>query len=396
MQYSRAEAIKEPLRIGVMVPTDFAYAREIVRGLLAAPDTDRTVDSRLFSAAHELLPGLAHWRPHGLVAYLDQANSPIQALRELNIPVVNVGNPTNEEPFPRVGVDDRAIGAMAAEYFLERGYRQLGYVHYPHFTFSKQRWQGFREAAEHAGCPCQDQVSRKFWDRYQDRLWSTFDHDVAEWLRKIPKPLGLLAANDGVAAHVVSLCQRLAIPVPDQVAVLGVDNDDIECLTSHPQLSSIQLPTRRIGEAAYEMLRKLLASQPPDVNPLLLPPIRVITRPSSETLALADPEVAMAVRFIHSHAEEAIGVKDLVRVVQISRRAMEMRFVQALGRSPLQEIRKTRVELAKRQLLDTNLKVVEVARRCGFVNMGNFITAFREHTGLTPAAYRQTYQIQEG
>ena len=390
----RHPATDSPLRIAILAPTDFTYSRDIVRGLLAAPEPDRDVEFRRFPDSPQLLPALAQWRPHAAVAYFPQVAPWTRILDELKIPTVNIGNPPVGGSFPRVGVDDVAIGAMGAEYFLARGFRQLGYVHYPQFAFSRLRWEGFSAAAERAGCPCHDHVSPRFWEQFHIDFWSTLDQEVAAWLQNLPKPLGILAANDLVATHVVQVCRRIGISVPDQVAVVGVDNDELDCLASHPPLSSIQLPTRNLGEETYAMLRQLLAGVPLASEIVLLPPVRVITRPSSETLALTDAEVAEAVRFIHTHAETDIAVKDVVKAVQISRRALEIRFMRELGCSPLQEIRKSRMEMAKKHLLDANRKVAEVARLCGFADVGNFTRAFRAHTRLTPAAYRRTFQDQ--
>ena len=181
----------------------------------------------------------------------------------------------------------------------------------------------------------------------------------------------------------------MGLQVPDQVAVLGVDNDEINCELAGVQLSSIRLNTEEIGYTAADLLSKLIAGEPPPEKPILIPPVEVITRRSSDVLALSDPEVAAVVRFIRDSGGRDINVDDLLKHTSLSRRSLEMRFRKALNRSPFQEIRRVQLERAQLLLARTDRPVREIADACGFKESRQLSIAFHERLGLTPRQYRR-------
>jgi len=194
--------------------------------------------------------------------------------------------------------------------------------------------------------------------------------------------------------HVLAICRRLGLQVPEHIAVLGADDDELTAMPALPPLSSIQPPLHQIGAEAVALVRQMIEHPQHAERSVLLPPTGVITRQSSDLTALGDPDVAAAMKFIRAHAEEPIGVEDVLRVVLVSRRALEQRFARILGRSPHQEIRRVRLELARHHLLTSDLKLHDVAQRCGFLDLGNFSHAFHAHTGYTPAAFRKAFRQQ--
>ena len=210
-----------------------------------------------------------------------------------------------------------------------------------------------------------------------------------EALATLSRPLAIFCGNDSCAKETVRLATSLELQVPDQIAVLGVDNDEINCELSGVQLSSICLNTEQIGYESAALLAKLIAGQPAPVEPILVPPVEVITRRSSDVLALADAEVAAAVRFIRDRGGREINVEDLLSRTQLSRRSLEMRFRKALGRSPYQEIRRVQLERAKLLLSRTDRPVREIADACGFKEARQLSMAFHDQIGLTPRQYRR-------
>ncbi len=224
--------------------------------------------------------------------------------------------------------------------------------------------------------------------------WKRSAHRVREWLEKLPKPVGILTANDIPARELADACQRFGLRVPDDVALLGVDNDDLECGLSWPSLSSVATPARRIGYEAAKLLDELMAGKPAPREPMFLPPIAVVTRQSTDTLAIDDPAVVAALRFIRAHATGKICVDDVVGHAVEGRRMLEYKFRDFVGHTILKEIRRVRVERVKELLRDTDLSMPAIARRSGFATPQRMAVVFRETTGLTPSAYRQQVAVR--
>jgi LacI family transcriptional regulator len=203
--------------------------------------------------------------------------------------------------------------------------------------------------------------------------------------------VGVFAPNDIWGVQLAEVCRQVGLRVPEDVALVGVDNDDLLCEMARPPLSSVSLPVNRIGHAAASLLDDLLGGKK-SPGDLLLPPVGVIARQSSDVLALEDPEVATAVRFIRTHGHTALRVADVLREVPISRRSLERRFRRALDRSIWEEIRRVHVEQARGLLARSGMPMAEVARHAGFSDSRQLSTVFREETGLTPTAYRRRFR----
>jgi LacI family transcriptional regulator len=212
---------------------------------------------------------------------------------------------------------------------------------------------------------------------------------LERWLADLPKPVAIFATTDGIALNIIALCRTLQFQMPESVSVLGVGNDEIYCNLAKPSLSSICLPDHQIGEEATRMLDHLLRARPTPEKSLLLPPVEVIPRQSTDLIPTLDPDLAAAVRYIASHAHRNIDVSDILRAIPISRRALEQRFRSALGRSPAAEIRRMQIEIAKRVLVESNEPVSRVAIAAGFGNTKRLAQTFRRETGVTPSLFRQ-------
>jgi LacI family transcriptional regulator len=310
----------------------------------------------------------------------------IDKLIASGVPAVNVSNVLPPgAALPAVFPDDVATGRMAAAYFLERGFKHFAYFGFPGHCYSQGRQEGFVQALREAGFTCA--VFPRFGNPAQTPQAEQQERLAA--LKTLPQPLAAFCRNDTCAKETVHDAIKLGLLVPDQIAVLGVDNDEINCELSGVQLSSIRLNTEQIGYQAANLLAKLMAGQAPPTEPILIPPVEVITRRSTDVLALADTEVASAVRFIRDRGGREINVEDLLERTELSRRSLEMRFRKALGRSPYQEIRRVQIERAKLLLSRTDRPVGEIADACGFKEARQLSTAFHDRMGLTPRQYRR-------
>jgi len=241
-------------------------------------------------------------------------------------------------------------------------------------------------------------VRRDSFARACKRENSFFSHVAAadrvpqEWIKSLPKPCALLAANDRYAWHAIDACRECDISVPEEIAVLGVDNDVLLAEMARPTLSSIDLGGERIGFEAARALDALLKGERVSVDPLELAPQGVITRHSTDVLSIQDDSVAEAARFIRQHASAPIAVSDVLEHVAMSRRNLERRFRRVMRRSLLDEIRRVHLDRAAKLLRESDLDMPGVSAQSGFASQVRFSTVFREKMGTTPTAYRRRYR----
>lgn len=380
-----------PARIGLVLSHSLDHCRRILRGIKEYAETKP--DWILLPIAPEprAVQSLAAFRPAGIIAHIITP-SLVDRLLALRRPLVNVSAVLSDLAIPRVGIDDAAVGRLAGVHLLDRGFTHFGFVGQPNHAYSAQREQGFREVVENAGhrVACYHD-HHTFLFAPMGHLWA-LDRDVQHWVRTLPKPVGLFAPNDIWGVQLAEVCRQLDLRVPEDVALLGVDNDDLLCNLSRPALSSIALPAERLGYEAAALLHRLLGRKRPPKQSLLLPPRGVVARHSSDVLALHDADVAAAVRFIREHSHMILSVSDVLAEIPVSRRSLERRFRLLLQRGVWAEIRRAHLERARNLLTGTDMSLAEVARRSGFSGNVQFSVVFRQETGLTPSAYRRQFR----
>jgi LacI family transcriptional regulator len=381
----------ESMRIGIALDMSCEYARAALRGIVSYarpnhPWTFYFLDPRpeKFLEDREL---------HTLAGVVGQLYAPemTDLLTNLRIPAINLSNKRANPNVPRVGADDLSIGRLAARYFLDRGYAHFAFMGFSPMTFSQEREAGFTEELKNAG---HVPASYSTWLRDRGLHESDRFESVARWVATLPRPLGLFCGCDGFAWAALEACREIGIAVPEAVSVVGVDNDPMVCLLSTPQLSSIAVPAERIGFEAARLLQQEM-EQPGQLStvPMLLPAKEIVTRGSSDCLAIGDGGVAAAVKFIRDHAAGRIGVDDVAKAAGVARRSLERKFRGVLGRSPLEEIRRTRLELVRELLVNTDLPMPAIAARCGFESAVRLTTVFREVVGQTPTSFRRQYRV---
>jgi LacI family transcriptional regulator len=363
------------------------YARGVLRGIkefaqsrpdwVLLPLDTEGVTRELLAAAH----------PQGLIAsVLTEGLS--RLLLEVRQPIVNVASVLSGLSFPRVGVDHRLVGEFAAEHLRQCGLSHFAFVGNAHHLYSTERETGFRDALAAVGHGVDSYYERgKRSYRQRGRLL-VLDERLRRWLQGLPKPVGIFAGHDVWALQVVEACRLAGLRVPEDVAVVGVDNDDLLCELARPSLSSVIVPAERVGFEAAALLDRMLAGDQPPRGPVLIPPPGVVSRQSSDVLAIDDPVVAQTVRFLRDSAHLPLRVADVLRAVPVSRRALERRFQAVLERGLAAEIRRLHVDKAKQLLADSELPMQTIAERCGFSSQYQFSRAFRREAGMTPTDYR--------
>ncbi|MGN6727286.1 MAG: substrate-binding domain-containing protein [Tepidisphaeraceae bacterium] len=295
---------------------------------------------------------------------------------------------------PVVCLDDYAAGVMAAEHLLASRLKHFGFVGYTvRGAVSANRYAGFYNTVTGRGFGCHEPGLG--WLTGSLRPFGTSrDHwpMLLQWVKQLPKPIGIMAVDDWAAHDLAALCVEANISVPDQVAIIGVNNDDLLCDSAWPPLSSIEADYSRAGYIAAGMMERLLAGQvlTPAERFVRLPPLGVVKRLSTELLAVEDPVLAEVVQFIREHACDPCNVADILERVPVGRRWLERRFAAQLGRTLHEEILRIRMETAKRLLQQPELSISEIATRCGSSAVQNFCRAFEQSVGATPAAYRRS------
>ena len=332
---------------------------------------------------------LAAWKPDGIIGSIENPDL-VKLIKGMGVPAVDMSNCLEHPHCARVRVDDAKIGRAAAEYLMEQGFKSFGYVDSANRWFSEIRGRAFITTLQEAKFACHRiQISYAEKATRLSPFWVMDNTALKAWLHGLPKPVAVFVNCDAFAMGVLLYCLEAGIAVPDSVAVLGVDNDEVLCALARPPLSSIAQPAEKIGFAAAELLEKMIHGEEPMDSQVLFAPGIVVTRASTDVLIIQDEDVRDAVRYIRANIRKHIDVAMVVREVAVSRRRLEQKFRQALGSSPQQEIRRARVELAKQLLSETDLPMPVVASRAGFANAARLSILFRRYVGATPRDYRR-------
>ena len=351
-------------KVGLLIDTASSYGRGLLRGIaqyarLRGPWTLR-FDARDVD---------------GVIALVRTAAQARRA-RASRIPCVDLDFTLPRlAPWP-VRNDERAVARMAAGHLLDRGFRSFAFCGWNDGSWwESERLDAFRDAVRPAGPLA---------------VWRARDVGrLPAWLAALPRPCGLFACNDQRGREVIEAARAARVRIPDELAVIGVDDDEVLCEMSVPPLSSVGLDTIRIGFEGAALLDRLMRGGRPPRKSTLIPPRGVVTRQSSDILASADPAVVAAALFVRAHVRQPLSVPDLARAAGVSRKTLETRFRSALGRTPRQEILRARMERVRDLLLRTDWPLKRVAAESGFTYPEHLHAVFRKHEGVTPAAYRR-------
>lgn len=374
-------------RVALLVETSNAYGRELLHGVRAWGREQHAWSMRLSEHGRGagVPPWLEGWRGDGIVARVDDGRI-AAALRRTGVPVVDVSAALATPVFPRVVTDSEAATRLAAEHLQARGFRHFGYCGDARFRWSAQRGTFFGRQVRSLGGTI-SHFEQSASGAGQAGGEAEFTAMVA-WLRALPKPAGVLACYDVRGQQVLEACHEAGLAVPDEVAVIGVHNDELLCDLCDPPLSSVIPDARRAGYEAAALLDRLMSGAKVPVATRLIEPVGVAERQSTDVVAVADPRVSSAVRFIRERAVTGIDVSDVLRAVPMSRTLLERKFKQLLGHTPHEHIQRVRLERAKALLATTKLPVAAVAERVGIEHAEYLSVAFRRATGMSPREYR--------
>ncbi len=372
---------------------DLAFSRDVIRGIRAYALRRPNWAFRNGPPDAEILPSLRQWKPDGIIADIVHADF-ARRLSRLRRPIVDTAFWIVHPRIPVVDVDNLAVGRMAAEYLLS-----LGFCHFAFFgnvaAYSGLREKAFVQRLTESGVRAAVFHGEPLRQMSSPTNWKKMDTQTRRWLHRLAKPVAMFVCNDATARILADLCGQLGLHVPDEVALLGVDDDQLECLLTSPPLSSIAIPGKRIGYEAAKLLDRAMTAPSSPVRRLFLPPMHVVARQSTDTMATDDPVVIAALRYIQVHAAEGINVAGIVHGIGVGRRELERKFRAILGRSVLQELRRTRITQAQKLLAGTDLPMPTVAKLSGFASAHRLTIVFHRLCGLPPTAYRRQSQIRD-
>jgi LacI family transcriptional regulator len=371
------------LRIGIQVDFAGGYGRGVLRGVMAYANL-RTDWEFEMPPMYMLSSRRVDLRNvDGVIAMIHAARS-FDRFRRARVPMVNCARTMSARQLHRAHVptvlpDDKAAGKMAFIYFWDRLFRSFGFCGHPTASWSVLRRDAFAAECRREGVFFSEAAAA--------------DEVPQEWIKSLPRPCAILAANDRYAWHAIDVCRENGISVPEEIAVLGIDNDTLLNEMARPTLSSIDLGAEKIGFEAAKMLDGLMKKQAAPREALEIAPHGVITRHSTDVLSIEDEVVAEAAQFIRQHASERISVEDVLKEVAMSRRNLERRFRRVMRRSLLDEIRRVHLDRAAKLLRDTSLDIPSIAEQSGFASHVRFSTVFREQLAVTPTEYRRSHRV---
>ncbi len=366
----------------VLVPAHNGWGRGIIEGIVAHASAAGGWRVHV-EPEGERRPLPIDWTGDGIIARVS-TRAVQRRLARLRVPVVNVSAiELAGVALPRVANDLEVAGSLAAEHLLDRGFRHFAYVGGPRRSDVCRQRRGFVAALARRGLTCQLRLVP------EHPAPESKPGALAAWLAALPRPLAVFTRTHLQGRAVLDACRQAGLLVPDEVAVLAGDDDPLLCQHASPPLSALDISTRRIGLVAAALLEQLMQSGRRRCQTTLVRPVGVVTRQSTDALAVPDVELAKALRQIHARACEAIHVADIVRGVALSRRQLERGFCDLLGRTPAEEIRRVRIARARQLLATTDVPVAHVARAAGFTSAAYLATAFRHACGMTPLEFRR-------
>lgn len=325
----------------------------------------------------------------GLVIALGNEQEELSLL-ERGVPCVNVSSKRPVRWVPSVLVNDEAVGKMVAEYFMHQGLREFAYCGNERWHFSSPRGKSFAERLKQAGYSCD------IYEPPRQLDGGVTDKELEElsgWLAKLSHPAGVMACNDIRARDIARAATHAKLRVPDDVAIVGVDNDDLICSVTVPPLSSVDTGAQRLGYEAARLLERLMRGERPPAESIRIRPQEVVVRRSSDVVAVNDQVVAQAIRYIKREVSKGLTVGAVVSEMGVSRRLLERRFRKVLDRTVHDEIRRAQIDIARRLLVETDMPLSEVTQRCGFRYFSHFSQVCKEELAMPPGEYRQHFRL---
>lgn len=386
-------------RVALLIETSRGYGRELLRGVARYASLHGPWEFFLTPADFvQELPDMKAWGGTGIIARIETAQLARRIL-DSGLPVIGLDIPKaladSLESFAQlheIASDSEEAGRLAADHLLSRGVLRFAFVGDADRRWSQHRQESFQARLAEANREVSVYPVPK---RKKDAAWSKELPLMVEWLRNLEKPVGIMASNDDRGRQVLEACNAAGVRVPFEALVMGVDNDNLFCELSRPALTSIALNAEAGGYRAAALLDRLMRGEKLEQQKLLVEPLHVVERRSTEPYAMIEDEaVAAALDFLQNQAGESITIDDVVAQTDLSRRTLEIRFRKLVGRTPHEELRRLRIERVKRLLIESEQSIADIAYATGFCSPTHLSQSFRTEVGKTPAQFRNSHRVK--
>jgi LacI family transcriptional regulator len=399
-QHSVFRAMKKPTRkrstprVALLIESSRSYGRELLMGIAKYVRIHGpwSIEFQEGDPAEHFPAWFGRWQWNGIIA---RVSTPAMAdvLRRTGTPVVDLSGSLPCSEFRWIRSDEQAVGGMAAQHLIERGFKHFGFCGFNGADWSDWRRASFERRVADEGFPCHvfesEGPPRAFSPAEYAEYGERQEQRMMAWLQSLPKPCGLMACNDARGRQILNCCREAGVSVPDEVAVIGVDKDEIFCELSDLPLSSVILNAQQIGFEAAALLDRLMAGDLSGPPSILVKPLGVMSRQSTDVLAIEDRHLATALKQIREQACEGLDVESILKRIPLSRSVLERRFARILGTSPKAEILRVRLERVRRLLAESDLSLAEVAEKSGFEHPEYMSRLFKKKTGTTPGEFRK-------
>ena len=375
-------------RIILLVETSRAFGRQLIIGIarysrLNGPWSFYKEPIDLKAS----IPHLTSWKPDGIIM---RDSLITKELLKLKIPtILAIHNSKYPKDLPVIKTDSFSIAKMASEHLLEKGLKNFAFCGFNNYDWSKERGLYFSKFNNEAGNKTYIYIQPK---KMKKNDWENEQHHVSEWIKSLPKPVGIFACNDDRGQHILEVCKMINLKVPEDVAVIGVDNDPMICEIDDPPLTSIALNVESAGYNSAKLLDELLSGKKMKGQQITVSPTHIVQRQSTDILAVNDAEVALAIHYIRNNAKNKILVNDVVKTTSISRRTLEKRFRKTIHRSIYNEIQQVRIELIAKLLIDTDLPISQITSFFNFTDVEHISRYFKKEKGIGLRQFRKLHQ----
>ncbi|QDH80527.1 helix-turn-helix domain-containing protein [Echinicola soli] len=334
-----------------------------------------------------ILDWAKEWGADGIIGQLYNEMD-IQQILDSGIPVIAQDFKERFDALPNITGEYHKMGQLGADYFLKKGFKHFAFYGFNNIVWSRERAEGFEQHINAHGYEVHYFEHRKA--RSTD-IWYYKSSSLSNWLLSLPKPIALMTCDDNQGLHITEVCRQNDIRIPEEVAVLGVDNDVMLCELSDPPLSSIAMDIEKGGYDTAKLLEHMIVNGNRSYYDIIVEATQIITRQSTDIYATNDTHIASTLKYIHQHIEDNLHVNDVVRQVPLSRRSLEKRFLQITGYPIYKYIFNLRIEKFTQKLLETDMTVFEIAMDMGLTDSKNIARQFRQVKGCNPIEYRKKY-----
>lgn len=397
MNYNTSMEKQSDTMYKIFLLTDFStgYSRALLEGIMRyAHEVGPWIFYRMplhfreIYGDEEVIKWAKDWEADGIVAQLDDVN--VELFKELNIPIILQNHTKRNKVFPNLTGDYYKTGVMAAEFFIRRGYKNFAYYGSDDIVWIREREEGYRNTITNHGFSLL-KFRKQNNNKKEKNEWHYNINALSEWLKLLPKPIALFACDDQHALEITEICKLVNILIPEEIAVLGVDNDNLLCNISNPTLSSIELDVENGGYEAAKLLHQLIEKRIDKAHDIIVDPIKIIKRKSTEQFVIGNKYIKDIILFLEKNYMNNLQVDDLIKIVPLSRRMAEKKFREETGLSIYQYLQNLRIEKLALILQSSKKKLIIASEEVGFRDYKNVARIFQKIKGVTPSEYRKKY-----